>query len=225
MNVGSFAILGLCLLIGVGCYDEGGSDKKKTKLDTKTRIGFLECEDEGLFGEDCVLDNPENPFANSFFPDVEAYFDLAGDLPSAQSEYYLWATALARTPAPEFQFLVAEALHKLYTEGQDPLVRDQAIRAYRSSLDNFFDGEFFFAADFLDGSPLIGIAIKNLVAENLANSFARGLLPLVEPFEQNLPQAQVLVGEWGYSIRLVIAPDLTTPNDPNDTVEQYIMER
>ena len=51
------------------------------------------------------------------------------------------------------------------------------------------------------------------------------LAPRPLTFEENLGQAQALVGEWGYSIRVVLAPDLSTPDDPNDTVEQYIMER
>ena len=224
-NVYGLAILIVCLGTGLGCSGGGGTDKTKTKLDTSTTLESLYCEDEGIYGDTCVLDDPDNPFADAHFPDAQSYFELAEGLPSAQSAFYLWATALARQPAPEFQYLVAESLHALYTEGQDPLVRDQAVRAYRSTLDNFFDGQFFFAADFLDGSPLIGLAIKDLVAENLANSFDRGLRPLVEPFEENLGQAQALVGEWGYSIRVVLAPDLSTPNIPDDTVEQYIMER
>ena len=59
----------------------------------------------------------------------------------------------------------------------------------------------------------------------LANSFARGLTPLTEPFDENLGQAQALVGEWGYSIRVVLAPDLSTPDNPDDTITQYIMEK
>jgi hypothetical protein len=218
-------ILSLFLVTGIGCGGGGGTDKTEVPLDTSTQLGFLRSEDEGLFPDDSVLDNPNNPFANSAFPDLESYFELNEDLPSALTRYYLWATALANLAAPETQFLVAQSLHELYTEGGDPLARVQAIRAYRSALDNFFDSKFFFTADFLTGEPLVGTAVKNLIAENLANSFERGLTPLVEPFDENLGQAQALVGEWGYSIRLVIAPDLTTPNDPNDTVVQYVMER
>ena len=226
VSVCGLAILSLCLVTGVGCGGGGSSkDVTKTTIDTRPVLLVLRCEDEGLFGDDCVLDNPNNPFANSVFADTEAYFEIAEDLPSALSQYYLWATALANQGAPEFQFLVAQSLHALYTEGGDPLARAQAIRAYRSCLDEFYDGQFYFAADYLTGEPLVGIAIKNLIAENLANSFDRGLTPLVEPFEENLGQAQALVGEWGYSIRVVLAPDLSTPNIPDDTVEQYIMER
>jgi hypothetical protein len=226
LTVCGLLILSLSLVAGVGCSrSSGGTDKTKTRLDTSTRIGSLRCENEGLFGDTCVLDNPNNPFADSYFKNLEAYFKVAEDLPSALSAYYLWATALANEGAPELQFLVAQSLHALYTEGGDPLVREQAIKAYRSALDNFFDATFFFTADYLTGEPLVGIAIKNLIAENLANSFERGFTPLVEPFEENLGQAQALVGLWGYSIRLVVAPDLSTPDDPNDTVVQYIMER
>jgi hypothetical protein len=227
MIVCGLAILSLGLVAGVGCSGggSGGSDRTEVTLDTSTVLGSLYCEDEGLYGDTCVLENPDNPFADAYFPDTESYFEMAEGLPSALSAYYLWATALARQPAPEFQFLVAQSLHALYTEGQDPLARDQAIRAYRMALDEFFDGQFYFAADYLTGEPLVGLAIKDLVAENLANSFERGFLPLVEPPDENLGQAQALVGEWGYSIRVVLAPDLSTPNDPNDTVEQYIMER
>jgi len=225
-NVCGLAALSLCVIIGVGCGGGGGGvDRTTVPLDTSTQLGSLRCEDEGLFGDECVLDNPNNPFATTNFEDVKAAFELAEDLPSALSAYYLWASALARLGAPELQFLVAQSLHQLYTEGGDPLARAQAIRAYRSSLDEFFDAQFYFTADYLTGEPLVGIAIKNLIAENLAHSFDRGLTPLVEPYEENLGQAQALVGEWGYSIRLVVAPDLSTPNDPNDTVVQYIMER
>jgi hypothetical protein len=220
------AILSLCLVTVVGCSGGGGgTGRTVVPLNTSTALGFLYCEDEGIYPNTCTLDNPNNPFKDSAFEDIDSYFEVAADLPSALSAFYLWATGLARTSNPDFQFLVAQSLHALYTEGGDPLAKEQAIKAYRQSLDEFYDATFYFAADYLTGEPLVGLSVKNLIAENLANSFEQGFTPLVEPFDENLGQAQALVGEWGYSIRVVVAPDLSTPDIPDDTITQYIMER
>jgi hypothetical protein len=54
-------ILSLFLVTGIGCGGGGGTDKTEVPLDTSTQLGFLRSEDEGLFPDDSVLDNPNNP--------------------------------------------------------------------------------------------------------------------------------------------------------------------
>jgi hypothetical protein len=67
-----------------------------------------------------------------------------------KAEFYFWATALARRPSGENQYYTARALHKLWTVQVangfgDPLIQDQAKRAYRAALDYFFNGVTFFS--------------------------------------------------------------------------------
>ena len=120
----------------------------------------LFCEDVGLAGEDCVLDDPENPFVGTPIPefdpnapaDADSKFDIADRLPQgpsgAKARFYFWATAFARRQSGENQYFTALALHELFNANStvdvdgnvvlDELIQEHALRAYRSLLDNFF---------------------------------------------------------------------------------------
>lgn len=114
----------------------------------------LYCEDVGIAGEPCVLDDPENPFAlvatfefDVNNPDGPSKFDLLENIPpgptGAKARFYLWATALARRANGENQWYTARALYELFDANSNPgskdeIVRAQALKAYRSVLDNFF---------------------------------------------------------------------------------------
>jgi hypothetical protein len=120
----------------------------------------------------CILNDPENPFRTATIPEFDANnpnaptkFDILppdGPDPCAvppdpppgdpsymplgeKAEFYFWATALARRPSGENQYYVARALHRLWTVNTDPIVQQQAKRAYRSVLDYFFDDPTFFS--------------------------------------------------------------------------------
>ncbi len=110
----------------------------------------------GINTETCVLTDPENPFrfvtivepdANTP-DDVVTKYDLEDTIPTgapgAKARFYLWATALARRPTGENQWYTARALHRLYTYNGDELIRQQALKAYRSNLDNFFGSLVYF---------------------------------------------------------------------------------
>ena len=117
-------------------------------LPTDTLVN-LACEDVGIFTEQCVLEDPENPFVTVPIiefdvndPDATNKFELFNSIPKgrtgAKARYYFWATALARRASGENQFYTALALHELWNYNGDPIIQAQALKAYRSVLDNFF---------------------------------------------------------------------------------------
>ena len=132
------------ILMTAGCDIDGGEVQEGITLPEDSVLNFR-CEDEGIFPEDCVLDNPENPYVSVAVTE-DNKFDLANDAPSAKSRYYLWATALARGAGlqGENQYYTAVSLHEVYGESGSPTTRDQARKAYRSVLDNFFEAPSFF---------------------------------------------------------------------------------
>ena len=146
----------LALLLG-GCEEPSNSDGTVINgivLPTDVVLNLF-CPDVGIAGEPCVLEDPENPFAlvPTFEfdvnnpPDAPSKFDLLENIPpgptGAKARFYLWATALARRPSGENQWYTARALHELFDANSNPaskdeIVRAQALKAYRSVLDNFF---------------------------------------------------------------------------------------
>jgi len=132
-------LLGLLAACGGG---EGGYEVDQVELPVDYTLN-LYCENAGIADSTCILDDPENPYARSLVND-ETKFQLYDDSPSAKSDFYLWATALARNPIGENQYYTALSLHDLYTQGGSEVARNQAKRAYRSLLDNYFDSVTFF---------------------------------------------------------------------------------
>jgi hypothetical protein len=205
-------ISSLVIVFAVGC--SGGDDgQTSNEIPLATDIILsLFCEDEGVYPETCVLDNPDNPFLNvNITEDVyEEDADgnsvlvsegnkslLAWDCPTAKCKFYLWATALARVPTGENQFNTASSLHELYTEssGTNELVREQAIKAYRSVLDNFYDSNTYWTADWLPDEPAYAVLLRDQVGMRLYDPSGDGLLTLYDdPY-----YALEALGEWGYS--------------------------
>ncbi len=133
--------LGLSL---AGCGGGGGGGKANNELQLPLDYVLdLFCPNAGINDEKCILDDPDNPYARSAINDVTKW-DLFNDSPSAKSDFYLWATALAKSPNGENQYYTALALHDLFTQGGSEVARDQAKAAYRSLLDNFFDSQTFY---------------------------------------------------------------------------------
>jgi hypothetical protein len=160
------ASLGVATLLVVGCNSE--RDEKDGELINAIVLPTdvvlnLACEDVGIFPETCVLGDPENPFVTTTIvefdennPRQDDKFDLVNTLPpgptGAKARFYFWATALARRPSGENQWYTARALHELFDANSnvlstDELVREQALKAYRSVLDNFWGSVTFFECE------------------------------------------------------------------------------
>ena len=126
----------------------------------------LYCEDAGVFPDDCILDDPNNPYARANVSEANK-FEVANGAPSAKARFYLWATVLAKSPNGENQFFTALSLHNVYAESASPVIREQTKKAYRSVLDNFFDSATFFVVELSEGDAAVAVAIKDLVGRNL----------------------------------------------------------
>jgi hypothetical protein len=198
----------LLMIIIMGCDVEDGEITNVVELPMETELN-LYCQDEGVYPETCVLDNPDNPFRmviiteNVYGEDDEGNqvqvvesnkFDLADGCPGAKSLFYLWATALAKGPSGENQYYTAHSLHQLYTEGGSENAKEQAKKAYRALLDNFFDSYTWYNAWWIDEDTYYPVLIRDLVAQNLIEPAEVNLLPLYDdPF-----LAMEELGEWGY---------------------------
>lgn len=195
-------LFGLVILSGCEERDSGdGIVINEIILPTDVVLNLF-CEDVGIFDETCVLDDPENPYslvATLEFdvndPDGPTKFDLLQGIPpgptGAKARFYLWATALARRPSGENQWYTARALHELFDANSNPvskdeIVRAQALKAYRSVLDNFFGSVTFFG----------------VVPASLNEQVARDIFYPDETGFRRLPPDNVsaieLFAEWGY---------------------------
>jgi len=155
----------------------------------------LYCPDEGVGEENCVLFNPANPYAdsslNSPVPDAEPpilyKWEFNGKPQSDVSKFYLWATAHAQSASGENQFYTADSLHKIYTNEGSEQAQEQAKRAYRSLLDNFF-GSVTFAANGVDE-----FLLRDFVGGAIVRP-GNGLNQLFADQEA----AEAALSDWGY---------------------------
>jgi hypothetical protein len=211
------------VLIISGCNSPSSDEDtviNEITLPTDTVLN-LNCAEVGIAFETCVLEDPENPFlmvATAEFnvndPDAETKFELVNNIPSgptgAKARYYLWATALARFPSGENQWYTARALHELWDAAGDPIVQEQALKAYRSVLDNFFGSVTFFecCAGLDPDNPTDPVAfsatLNELTADNLYRTASTGWARLV-PGDPLLMQA--LIAEWGFTYQPATSPD------------------
>jgi len=242
-------LLGVTVLAATGCSSPSSTDGQVTGTvefeddGTVTVTGFIDlptdtllnlnCPDVGVFPNICVLDDPENPYretATGEFsendPESPRKFALLDQLnealpgPSgAKARFYFWATALARFPSGENQYFTALALHELFTAAGDPIVRDQALKAYRSVWDNFFGsvtvfsccGEFF---PFPREDTLFAVTLNEEVLERLvraaeftSNVYPGGFEPLIpdDPDAVNRDaglielETQEVILDWGFT--------------------------
>ena len=215
------ALLGIAVLVAGGCEEPGREDGKvinELLLPTDVVLNLF-CENVGINDEQCVLDDPENPFATVSIiefdpnnPGAENKFELNNAIPAgpsgAKARFYLWATALARRQSGENQWYTARALHELFDANsnvvfEDEIVKAQALKAYRSVLDNFFGSVTFFEF----GGVSFPAPLNEQVARDLYYTDETGFRRLVP-----LPEINVLslFGEWGYTYDPEI--DLVTRN-------------
>lgn len=214
-------LFGLAVLVTSGCEEPDSGDGiivNELLLPTDVVLN-LACADVGINDEQCVLDDPENPFVTVSIiefdennPDAENKFELNNSIPAgpsgAKARFYLWATALARRQSGENQWYTARALHELYDANsnlvfEDELVKEQALKAYRSVLDNFFGSVTFFTF----GGVAFPAPLNEQVARDLFYTDETNFRRLVP-----LPEINVLslFGDWGYTYDPVI--DLVTRN-------------
>lgn len=184
----------------------------------------LYCADVGIYTETCVLEDPENPFTTTTIiefdvndPDATNKFDLFNSIPpgpsGAKARFYFWATALAQRPSGENQFYTALALHELFDANSnalstDEIVREQALRAYRSLLQNFFGSVTVFTccpAASPTGEPVaFSVPLNELTADNLYRTDATGFRRLVEG--DPILVLELLL-DWGFSYQPANPPN------------------
>lgn len=198
------ALLVLALTACGEVDDDDGDDRNTVALPTDDTIPLdLYCKDIGLVGDNCVLDDPANPYARSIVTE-DTKFELDADAPSATAKFYLWATALARGAGNpgENQFYVGLYLHQMWAASNSELTRLQALRAYRSYLDNYFDTILFFEVPVDSGNFLpqdVNMFVGDLLFDptDITNTFTSTRLfnpdPAVNRFEASLE-----IGDWGY---------------------------
>lgn len=224
MLLAGLAALGIAGCDGGGERDENdGTIINGLVLPTDTVLN-LHCANVGIATETCVLEDPENPFATTPIlefdqnnPGAENKFDLFNSIPpgptGAKARFYLFATALARRQSGENQFYTALALHELFDANsnvlsKDELIREQALKAYRSVLDNFFGSVTVFTccpAASPDGEPVaFAIPLNELTADNLYRTDATGFQRLVEG--DPILVLDLFV-EWGYTYQPANPPN------------------
>ena len=206
--------LALSLFAIGGCESPGDGDGQQINaivLPTDTLLN-LGCADAGIGFELCVLEDPENPFAlvatpefNVNNPNAQTKFELANNIPAgptgAKARFYLWATALARFPSGENQWYTARALHELFDANSDPLIQEQALRAYRSVLDNFWGSVTFFTCC---GGVSFSVNLNEQTADDLYRTDSTGFVRLIPGDPLN---AQSVLAEWGYTYRPATPPN------------------
>lgn len=215
-------LLSASAVMVTGCTGEPGAGDGEIInaiiLPTDTLVN-LACEDVGIFTEQCVLADPENPFARIAIlefdinnPNATNKFDLFNSIPAgrigAKARYYFWATALARRASGENQFYTAVALHELWNYNSDPIIQIQALKAYKSVLDNFFGSVTVFTccpAVSPTGEPIpFPVGLNELTADNLYRTDATGYARLV-PGDPLLVLTLML--DWGYTYRPAKPPN------------------
>ena len=224
-QIGRFAIVCSLLLIIAGCGKDSDDGEVVTPITLPVdNVLNLYCADIGIHTETCVLDDPKNPYASVPFvtenppPDDEpgedfnrAKFQLANAAPSPKAKFYVFATAQARAPSGENQWYTARALYELFDASGSDLIKDQAIRAYRSVLDNYFDSATFFELG--TTGIFYPFLLRQLAGQDLAYGvdFGGGTNLMFDPVQPNNEFiARNQMGGWGYTLTGGPPPALVT---------------
>ena len=165
-------------------YDKGNKEAIPLPQDTDLK---LISSNTGIYPDTSILKDANNPFILANVSEATKWtVDL--NVSSVKSKFYLWATILARSPSGENQFYVATHLKSLHSSSNDEIIRDQALAAYRSVLDNFFDSITYNTFGFK--ASLNVYVCSELVA-------ATGLVGHLSGADTNA-KALTLLSEWGY---------------------------
>ena len=97
-------------------------------------------------------------------------------------------------PIGKHQYFTAVSLHELYTVGGSENAKAQAKKAYRATLDHFFDSVTWWQADWIVDETYYAVLLRNLVAQHLYDPSDQNLLPLYS--DPVLALADL--SEWGY---------------------------
>ncbi len=185
-------ILGLALILLAGCDRRTGDLVGVLDLPTDYVLDLYGA-NEGIHPDQSVLDDPANAFADANL-NMENVWDLNDACPSPKAKFYLWASILANIPIGEYQYFTAKSLHELYTAGGSANAKEQAKKAYRATLDHFFDSVTWWKADWMQDETYYAVLLRNLVAKSLYDPSEMNLLPLyADPV-----QALADLSEWGY---------------------------
>lgn len=182
----------LVVLFIAGCDRRTGDLVTASPLPTDYILNLYSA-NEGIHPDQSVLDNPDNPFAQANL-NMENIWDLNDNSPSPKAKFYLWASMLANIPTGEYQYFTAKALHELYTAGGSENAKAQAKKAYRATLDHFFDSVTWWKADWLEDETYYAVLLRNLVGESLYDPSDMNLMPLYNDPVQALAD----LSEWGY---------------------------
>jgi hypothetical protein len=193
----AFRALALSLVTAslIGCGGDSGQDSGQVAnfVELPTTFTSFYCPDEGVGEENCVLYNPVNPYArasiNSTNPQTDTIYkwEFNNQTQSDAARFYLWATAHAQSASGENQYYTANSLHKIFTNDGNTAAQEQAKRAYRSLLDNFFGSETF-AANGVDKYLL-----RNFVGDALVQP-GNGINQLFADADA----AKAALTSWGY---------------------------
>jgi len=116
-----------------GCNPSGG-----TSTAVSSNEGFSAyCPSVGVADSQCVLNDPENPYAN-LTVDATTKYTFANAATNDRGAFYVWATAQASEQSGENQYQTAASLHALYDDTDNAAAKEQAILAYKSVLDNYY---------------------------------------------------------------------------------------
>ncbi len=188
----SLLLLVLLLVLIASCDRKTGDLLAPMPLPTDYTLDLYSAT-EGLHPDNSVLRDPANPYAHANV-NMENVWDLNDTSPSAKAKFYLWATALTSVPMGEYQFFTAKSLHELYTAGGSINAREQAKKAYRNTLDHFFDDVTWWKADWMADETYYAVLLRNLVGQSMYDPSEMNLLPLyTDPV-----QALADLSEWGY---------------------------
>lgn len=187
-----YILAALVLIIFAGCDRRTGDLVTVLDLPTDYVLNLYSVS-EGIHPDQSVLDNPENPFATANL-NMENVWDLNDACPSPKARFYLWSSILATIPIGEYQYFTAKSLHELYTAGGSENAKEQAKKAYRATLDHFFDDVTWWKADWIVEETYYAVLLRNLVGESLYNPSDMNLLPLYS--DPVLALADL--SEWGY---------------------------
>ena len=119
----------------------------------------------GVHPDTSVLDDPNNPFADSAIGS-QTRWQVAGEA-GPIAAFYMWATLLVREQHGEAQYFAAAALDDIYsydlaTDEVLPYVRLMDIAGYQSLLDHFPDAVSY-NADGVSNYPLAPLAYDGIV--------------------------------------------------------------
>ncbi|MCF7910962.1 MAG: hypothetical protein K9M99_00415 [Candidatus Cloacimonetes bacterium] len=189
-NIILFVLLSLLIVTFIGCDAKNGTILEYEQLPTDSTL-TLYSENEGIYPDTNVLNDPENPYANTAIS-MDSVWVFNDNCPSPKAKFYLWATMLARITYGEYQYMTAQALHELYTAGGSENARNQAIKAYRATLDHFFDSVTWWQWN--PGDPYHAVLLRELAADFLYDPIDNGRLPLYTTPAKALAD----ISEWGY---------------------------